>query len=245
MSASNVNGSFTPFKVVPVPFEGRRYAIPDIHGCLDTFLALLTQIDLRKADQLFLLGDYIDRGPNSKGVLDHILKLQEFGFQVFALRGNHEQSLIDAIIKEENETLLWYKDDWIIQLCDDGHRINRKYKDFLQGLPYYLELPDYYLAHAGFNFSKPEFLTAYADMLWIRNAPIDDEKLGNKRLIHGHTPTPLKKIKTMIDSKKSICLDNGAVFRDMSSEYGHLLCLDLDSLELTLQKNIDRESANF
>ena len=49
-----------------------KYAISDIHGCLKTFKALLTKLDFSKQDELYLLGDYIDRGPDSKGVIDYI-----------------------------------------------------------------------------------------------------------------------------------------------------------------------------
>ncbi len=68
----------------------RKLAIGDIHGCNKTFKALLDQINLSKDDELTLLGDYIDRGPDSKGVIDTIINLQSSGYQVRALRGNHD-----------------------------------------------------------------------------------------------------------------------------------------------------------
>ena len=71
-----------------------RYAIGDIHGGAKTFCALLEKIYLQREDRVYLLGDYVDRGPNSRGVLDIILKLKEAGFGIFALRGNHEDMLI-------------------------------------------------------------------------------------------------------------------------------------------------------
>ncbi len=71
--------------------NGRQVVISDIHGCLDTFEALLNQIKLTENDQLFLLGDYINKGKNSKDVLDLVIKLQQNqykkGFQLFPLRG--------------------------------------------------------------------------------------------------------------------------------------------------------------
>ena len=70
---------------------GRRIAIGDIHGCSKTFKLLIeNEIQLNKNDQLFLLGDYIDKGKRSKEVLDYILHLIESGFSVFPLMGNHE-----------------------------------------------------------------------------------------------------------------------------------------------------------
>lgn len=71
--------------------KGRRFAIGDIHGCYNTFESLVEdKIALRKEDQLFLLGDYIDRGIRNREVLDYIIELKEEGFQVFPLMGNHE-----------------------------------------------------------------------------------------------------------------------------------------------------------
>ena len=74
-----------------------KYAISDIHGCSETFNALLEKIGLNKSDELYLLGDYIDRGPDSRGVIDTILRLQEEGYQIHCLRGNHEQMLEDQL----------------------------------------------------------------------------------------------------------------------------------------------------
>jgi predicted MPP superfamily phosphohydrolase len=83
---------------IPTPQEGRRFAIGDIHGCNLTLQALVKeQLQLTKQDQLFLLGDYVNRGPDSMGVLNFIMGLQAEGYQVFALRGNHEQMLLDKI----------------------------------------------------------------------------------------------------------------------------------------------------
>lgn len=80
----------------------RRFAISDIHGCLRSFRALLEEINFSKEDTLYLLGDYIDRGPDSKGVIDHIWKLQKEGYTVHCLRGNHEQMLLNEISSPNN-----------------------------------------------------------------------------------------------------------------------------------------------
>jgi len=75
----------------------RILAISDIHGCLNTFKAILQQINYTKADQLFLIGDFIDRGPDSKGVIDHIWDLQAQGFSITCIKGNHEQMLLNGL----------------------------------------------------------------------------------------------------------------------------------------------------
>ena len=75
----------------------RSFAITDIHGCANTLDALLDQIGLSQSDHLYLLGDYIDRGPRSKEVLDILLALQRKQYPMTVLRGNHEQLFLDAL----------------------------------------------------------------------------------------------------------------------------------------------------
>ena len=84
---------------------GRQLLIGDIHGCSTTFKALIRKIDLQKNDQLILLGDLINKGPDSKGVLDYIIALKEEGFEVYALRGNMESMLLRILKKNESRNL--------------------------------------------------------------------------------------------------------------------------------------------
>ena len=85
----------------------RLLAVSDIHGCFATFYELIIKlIDLKRTDQLVLLGDYIDRGEQSREVIDFIIDLTEKGFDIIALRGNHEQMLLDAYHDQE-ELYLW------------------------------------------------------------------------------------------------------------------------------------------
>ena len=69
----------------------KRWVIPDIHGCLNTLKALINeQIRPARYDELYFLGDYIDRGPDSKGVLDYLRALQKDEYTLTLLKGNHE-----------------------------------------------------------------------------------------------------------------------------------------------------------
>ena len=75
----------------------RIIAIGDIHGCLKTLNFLLTErIKLKNEDQVFLLGDYINRGPDSNGILELILNLKETGYSIFPIRGNHEEMHLNS-----------------------------------------------------------------------------------------------------------------------------------------------------
>lgn len=73
----------------------RTLAIGDIHGASRALTTLLDAVDLRPDDQLVTLGDYVDRGPDSKAVLDRLIQIKETG-KLVALRGNHEQMMLEA-----------------------------------------------------------------------------------------------------------------------------------------------------
>ena len=231
-------------RTIPKTTEGRQLVIPDIHGCLDTFQALLKKVNFTKKDQLFLLGDYIDKGTNSVGVLDFLLELQENTYQVFALQGNHEQMLLEkhhTKYSTSELTLPHLRKNYGI--VDINRKILPKYYDFICNMPYYYELDDFLLVHAGFNVLAPNPFTDFESMLWMRNFEVstyEKEKfLLNKTVIFGHTPTFLQFIQQDITAKKSaICLDNGCVF---ASKWflGNLLCLNLSNFTLTIQENID------
>ena len=74
----------------------KQWVIPDLHGCSQTLQALITeQIRPSRSDVLYFLGDYIDRGPDSKGVIDYIITLQENEYEVKVLKGNHEDYFLN------------------------------------------------------------------------------------------------------------------------------------------------------
>ena len=73
-----------------------KYVMTDIHGCLKTFKQLIEKIGFSKSDRLYLLGDLIDRGPDSKGVIDYVWQLQNEGYKIECIEGNHEQMMVNA-----------------------------------------------------------------------------------------------------------------------------------------------------
>ncbi|RNI25032.1 metallophosphoesterase family protein [Rufibacter latericius] len=217
-----------------------RYAISDIHGCLKTFRYMVEEeLKVQPTDALYLLGDYIDRGPDSKGVIDFILELQEKGYNVTTLCGNHEDMLLDA---RDNSG---YLDDWLINggvpalksfNTDTLFGIPAKYWKFFDELKLYVELDDYLLVHAGFDFSLPDPFSDRQSMLWTRDFEVDKKKLGNRRIVHGHTPISLNEIASTLRKPVSpvINIDGGCVF---DSRFGYLTALNLDTLELHALKN--------
>jgi serine/threonine protein phosphatase 1 len=226
----------------------RRFAISDIHGCLNTFKALLSAIGLQPEDELFLLGDYIDRGPDSKGVLDHIFSLLESGFQVFPLRGNHEQSLLRAA-ETPNEGTIFYRNGGQETLASFGvqlaSQIPARYLEFVQSLPYYLEIPDYLLVHAGFRFGPKGPLSYFEEMIYIRDwyLDIDYAWLGSRRIVHGHTPLSKQAIQTQAQQLRAyqyLDIDAGCVYPQYPGR-GYLCAFNLDTGEVVFEKNQERE----
>ena len=219
--------------------SGRRLVIPDIHGCFKTFKAMINQIKLTSEDQLFLLGDYIDRGPNSSGVLNFILALIADGYHIYPLRGNHEQMLLNMSQLHEKELIEHCEFYRIEDLISSGS-VKIEYLEFLNDLPYYYILDKFILVHAGLNLEIPDPMKDLESMLWIRNFPVNKKKLKGRKIIHGHNPTAIYTIKQQIKKRGVVIpLDNGCVLRNHIIGMGNLLCLDLDSWELTILKNVE------
>ena len=129
----------------------RRIAISDIHGCIYSFKALLDKLAFSSTDELYLLGDFIDRGHDSKGVIDLLWELQESGHQIHCLRGNHDQMLLDALSNQE-ALYNWLRAGGGITLRSFGatflEEIPQPYIDFIKELPYYIEIPGEYISGA-------------------------------------------------------------------------------------------------
>ncbi|MBN1132125.1 MAG: serine/threonine protein phosphatase [Bacteroidales bacterium] len=233
------------FVQLPGRPEGKRYVISDIHGCYKTFRRLVEKvIGLTKSDWLFLLGDYVDRGPSSKAVLDYILELMEEGYTLFPLRGNHEDDLL-KYAKGEPRFMLWHLNKHKYpDIFEEGKIIDRYY-NFMNSLPYYYELDDYYIVHAGFNFKSDKPFEDKETMLWTRYFNPPTNLLKGKRVIHGHDPVYMPVILEHIEKGyPSIPLDNGAVYAGRhkiydTSQLGKLCAFDMDHERIYSQVNID------
>jgi serine/threonine protein phosphatase 1 len=221
----------------------RRFVATDLHGCFRTFRHLVEQeLQLRPDDTLYLLGDYVNKGPNSGGVLEYLMRLQELGFQIQCLRGNHDQELLDAAHGRHEK--MWVTEaERAMTLASFGvqhvEAIPAKYLAWLDALPYELELPDYVLVHAGYNFALPpaQMRTDYQTMLNTKHFVFDPTRLAGKRLLHGHVPTPLAQVQAQVAARDgAIGLDTGCVYRH-NPELRHLAALNLDTWELHLVEN--------
>lgn len=229
----------------------RQIAISDIHGCLLTFKALLeNKLELQLEDELYLLGDFIDRGPESKAVIDYVLFLKEHGYQVECLLGNHEQMLQNArgSIAQYSS---WYKHggkqtllSFDLLSLHDGN-IPDRYWQFFEASHYYLEVGRYLLVHAGLDFKLTEPLSEYGyrSMLWARNwyPTINKDWLGNRIVIHGHTPITTSHIESQlkqIETKQYLDIDAGCYAKNKAG-FGHLCAFDMSNQKVIFQPNID------
>ena len=223
------------------------YAIGDIHGGSQTFLALTERINLRHQDRLYLLGDYIDRGPDSKGVLEAIISMQESGFDIRAIRGNHEDMLIRNITGNHDlYSWQWIKSWGQKTLFSFGvkslEELPIRYRRFLAGLPYCLEDEEFIFVHAGLDMSldDPTHETPEEQMVWNSTYIPEEGSPDKRRVVCGHRVRTLETAHNSLQ-EQIIQIDNGA-FTNQQPEYGNLLALNLDLMELVIQPWIDRKA---
>ncbi len=205
------------------------YAIGDIHGCRDHLENLLALVnpDLT-AHRLVFIGDYIDRGPDSRGVVECILNLQKTfpPENIICLMGNHERMFLNFLEGREEtfflinggaQTLASYPE---FAWNQRPRRLPFTHEDFLQRLRLYYETEDYIFVHGGLRPGLPLVAQQEEDLLWIRDEFILSDDDFGKRIIFGHTPfrAPL-----VLPSK--IGIDTGAVYGN------RLTCLRLPETE--------------
>ena len=221
----------------------KKYAISDIHGCNRTFLALLDQLAFSKADELYLLGDYVNRGPDSKGVIDTIWRLQKEGYPIECLMGNHESMMFRNYDMEISTGLPQPSGSLLVeqQLRD----LPEPYIQWMRTLPYYREIPGYILVHAGLNFGLEDPFFNKESLIWIRDwhNQIRHDWLGDRTIIHGHTPRMRFQIEWMLDhldSHQVLDIDCGCAITSTAEDgFGQLCAFDLSNRRLFFQKNVE------
>jgi serine/threonine protein phosphatase 1 len=235
----------------------KKWVIPDIHGCFKTLEMLIEkQIKPNKNDHLIFLGDYIDRGPDSKAVIDYIMKMQQDEYNITVLMGNHEDYCVRAYDEDvRNRGFLGFRRKTKIQRewemyggqqalesfnVDWPKDIPEKYIDWMRNLEYFTHVDDFVIVHAGLNFKKEDPYSDKRAMIWIRDFRVDSSKIDNKKVIHGHVPVSLEFIELALKSAdyKFMPLDNGVYFNDRVG-YGNLLALELTEMKYMVQSLMD------
>lgn len=214
-------------------------AIGDIHGCLESMEGLLEKLSRYKDRQFVFVGDYIDRGPASKEVVDRLLELKEEVDCVF-LRGNHEQMLLDAV--KNNNRSLWMMNGGRSTLAsyDMDNRIKEfpdEHWQFYEETRMFYETDDYFFVHAGLSPAKTiaqslEDEEDQQEFLWERSHLNAFETPWEKTVVFGHTPRPhpLKK-------DQMIGIDTGCVYDRVG--YGKLTAAILPEEEFIQQICLD------
>ena len=209
---------------------GRTFVVGDIHGCLPELDALLAGLKLAPGDTLACLGDYVDRGTDSRGVIDLLLEVAALsGLRTIFLRGNHEDMMLgwlgrggaygDAWLRNGGGDTLesfGFKPPW----PEPGHvaaRLEGRYLTFLQGTPSHHEVDDHLLVHAGIRPGIPLERQTREDMLWIRGEFIEATHDLGRTVVFGHTPVS----EVLVDLPYKIGIDTGCVYG------GHLTALEL------------------
>lgn len=208
------------------------YAIGDVHGCLDELLALEQAIVADAArfagrKIIVMLGDYVDRGPASAQVLDHLIQPPPEGFERICLAGNHEVQMLDYVEGRAGlapwlsvgaaATLLSYGIDHerlgqVYRSASQVDEVIRKaipaaHLAFLRALPVLVEAPRYIFAHAGIRPDLELDRQSDEDLVLIRSAFYERAHLLKKYVVHGHTP-----VKDAERDGARINIDTGAYF---------------------------------
>ncbi len=195
--------------------KDKIFVIGDIHGCADELRLLLRSLPIEDDSLIVFLGDYVDRGPQSREVLEIVLKLKE-KYNVVPLMGNHEQMFLKFledpsgsdggmfIFNGGSATLASYADDF------GEYEVPETHAKLLTAMPLYHETSDYIFVHAGLPnipTNKIDVDVHQEDLLWIREEFFDSKFDWGKMVIHGHTP---EKYVQFLENR--ICVDTGCVF---------------------------------
>jgi serine/threonine protein phosphatase 1 len=192
------------------------YAIGDIHGCLDKIRELVAHCEQHAAGRpmkFIFLGDYIDRGPQSSGVISYLIDLKSrLGQRVVTLKGNHEAialSVIDGI----SPPRLWFAQGGVSTLESYGNvppeELPRAHVDWMRALPLSHDDGRRFFVHAGVDPEKPLAAQDDSAMLWIREPFLSDDRDYGRLIVHGHTPLPAG-VPDLRGNRLN--LDTGAVF---------------------------------
>ncbi|PKD44555.1 metallophosphoesterase family protein [Rhodohalobacter barkolensis] len=213
-------------------------AIGDIHGCSQSLKALWDKLEPFSDASFIFIGDYIDRGPDSKGVVDFLLKVQNERNCIF-LRGNHEQMLLDSFESKRDYNWLLNGGDTTLESygVDGADQIPDDHLEFYINTKLYYQTDDYFFVHAGVPPHQPirksiESEENHDFFLWGRDHIDSFETPWEKTVIFGHTPRPYP-----IQKKNMIGIDTGCVYEKLG--YGKLTAVLLPEQQFIQQTSLD------
>ena len=172
---------------------GRIIGISDIHAEADKLSNLLDNISPQKDDLIVFMGDYIDRGPKAREVVDNIIDLGNFCHCIYLI-GSHEYAMLHANSDDYYNYLFWnYGGDKTVQSYGSFENITNIHGDFFNSLkPYYIS-GKYLFVHAGLRIGTPLENQNIVDMVYIRSEFFNHKHNFPYKIIFGHTEfdTPL------------------------------------------------------
>lgn len=185
---------------------GRTIAIGDIHGCSAALRALVAAIEPKPNDTLVALGDYVDRGPDSRGVLDQLLALEK-RCRLVPLLGNHEIMLLDALT---NPTVVepWKECGGKETLASYGGKLSNvpdEHWNFIRRCRRFYETANHFFVHANYDADlpldeQPDYLLFWEHLMLHTPRPHDNGKIA----IVGHTS---QRLGNVLDGGHVICID--------------------------------------
>ena len=217
-------------RAAKIPRSKRVFAVGDVHGRDDLLVELLAQIEADIAQEtprsavLVFLGDLIDRGPDSREVIERLRTLQLPMTRMVFLAGNHEEALLRILEGDSRYALDWLRfggrqciesygfDAAAVAAMsprDAGRAIRRaipaEHGAFLRSFGDTLSIGDYLFVHAGIRPGVPLARQDQADLRWIREPFLDDERDHGFVVVHGHTISD-----GVIETHNRIGIDTGA-----------------------------------
>jgi serine/threonine protein phosphatase 1 len=208
-----------------------RYVIGDIHGCAKEFICLVEALPLEPDDLVVFLGDYVDRGPDSKGVISYLIEWRQRALQrLVFLKGNHEDMFLSYLglpgsygemflFNGGGQTLASYGIPRVAEAREATRaRIPERHLEFLQDLTIHHVLEPFFCVHGGIHPAKSLAEQTEEEMLWIRDEFILNRHLLPYTVLFGHTPQR----EVLFDLPYKIGLDTGLVYGNKLS------CLEVD-----------------
>ncbi|WP_435007182.1 metallophosphoesterase family protein [Tundrisphaera lichenicola] len=186
---------------------GRTIAIGDIHGCSRAIKSLIETIQPSEADRIILLGDYVDRGPDSRGVIDRLIELCT-RCRLIPLLGNHDQMMLDAI--DGAPPFAWYENGGLEAIDSygpgrDPGAIPKEHADFLRSCLSYFETESHIFVHANYDPDVAMKEQGVAMLRWASlRSFIPGPHESGKTVIAGHSSQKSGKI---LDLGHLICID--------------------------------------
>jgi serine/threonine protein phosphatase 1 len=174
---------------------GLTYVIPDLHGRFDLLSEAMAAITARSggaAGAIVMLGDYVDKGPDSKQVIDRMLSGVAVGWSLVALKGNHDAMMVEAL-RDPAKMAPWLEkggDAALASYGGDPAAVPQSHIDWLDRLCLMHVDAHRLYVHAGVDPEIPLDRQSEATLLWKRYPKGFSEGFGNLHVVHGHDNFP-------------------------------------------------------